>query len=1288
MQRVSGLARLDAPRVCVHLVLCLFLLCAAFSGGVAHGQADPISVKAYQLISSRTIANQSDFLVYLDQDSGYNHGYTSGFFANSSANLATIHIDSGCIYDSTTANGCSTNPNILDRTRGTVLRVSFDSQTSSNFAGLNIEEPENWGHLMTGTGYDLRGATSVSFDVSSPDGAMVQFGVGSCSTPYTGPIASTWTTITIPLNSSALNCTPDLSNLHILFAVATNSSFAPHGATVLLDNIQFNPVPTVQKSALGFPLANQTYGVLPQEVAPIPADEILRNLTTIYESGLTGLVLLARGGTQDLVNARLISDTLDYALHHDNHGDPLPVAPDGSVALHNGYENGDVALFNNQQPPNLGQAGDIRLAGFTAPTLCPPSGYCLMLDGATGGNNAFAILELVAAYKQFGDVRYLNDAVTIGNWIVGNLTDGSNTGYGGYFAGYPDMGVPPPKPLQSGKSVENNADIFAAFSALATIESQLGNTGAAATWTAEANVAGDFVMLMFDSKNERFNVGTVPAGTQTGPGVCPTGSQRGKDVINVCDFLDSNTFTTLALAGAPRYRNQIDWRQPVQYALNNFAQTITANGLTYQGFDIVSAPVTGSNGVAWEFTGQVVEAMRFVDKLYAETSFQASADHYLAQIAQAQTSSPFGDGSGLVAATLQDGDTLVPSLQCLDTPYQCIAERVGLAATAWAILTEQQENIFIPFPTPTFSPTGLTFPGQSIGTTSSSQTTILTNTGNVALLMSNVAVSGDFVVAPAGTTCSTGLELAAGSSCTIAVAFTPTALGTRTGMLTINDNAIGSPQTVSLTGTGTPVITLTVSLSPTTLTFASTPQGSTTTAQTVTVKNTGTGTVALTSETITGTNATSFLKSATTCGSSLSAGAICTVSVEFKPAATGSLTASLSVADTASGSPQTATLNGTGAVVSASKLQFVAVTPCRIADTRYATGAFGGPELARISTRTFNIPQSACGIPSTAVAYSLNVTVVPDATLGYLTVWPAGESQPPVSTLNSDGRVKANATITPAGANGGVSVYASDATQFILDIDGYFVPTGTSASGLEFYPVTPCRIADTRNAAGPLGGPFLTGGVGRVFPVQSSSCGIPSTAKAYSLNVTAVPHGSLGFLTAWPTGQAQPVVSTLNATTGAVTANAAIVPAGASGEVSIYVSNDADVILDVNGYFAPPGTGGLSLYTVTPCRVIDTRNGAGAFNGVLDVPVGAGVCAAPAAAKAYVLNATVVPPGGLGYLTLWAAGTAQPSVSTLNASDGAITSNMAIVPTVNGSVDAFSSDSTQLILDLSGYFAP
>ena len=78
----------------------------------------------------------------------------------------------------------------------------------------------------------------------------------------------------------------------------------------------------------------------------------------------------------------------------------------------------------------------------------------------------------------------------------------------------------------------------------------------------------------------------------------------------------------------------------------------------------------------------------------------------------------------------------------------------------------------------------------------------------------------------------------------------------------------------------------------------------------------------------------------------------------------------------------------------------------------------------------------------------------------------------------------------------------------------------------------------------------------------------------------------------------------------------------------------------------------------------------------------------PSSAQAYVFNATVVPPGPLGYLTLWPDGQPQPEVSTLNAGDGWITSNMAIVPSGQGSIDAYASALTNLILDISSYFAP
>jgi hypothetical protein len=273
-------------------------------------------------------------------------------------------------------------------------------------------------------------------------------------------------------------------------------------------------------------------------------------------------------------------------------------------------------------------------------------------------------------------------------------------------------------------------------------------------------------------------------------------------------------------------------------------------------------------------------------------------------------------------------------------------------------------------------------------------------------------------------------------------------------------------------------------------------------------------------------------------------------------------------------------INGYFALPSQSGLVFYPLpTPCRVADTRAVAGfpaPFGAtPPMNAGVTRTFPVLSSACGssIPSSVAAYSLNFTVVTKGYLGLLSTWPTGKARPNVSTLNYYGNgVEAisNAAIVPAGTNGAIDLYVSDPTDVLFDINGYFAPPSSSAGGLSFYPLPPCRVADTRALAGfypPFGQAMLFPGFQRTYDLPTSSCGIPS-AGAYSLNFTAIPVAALGAYIVWPDGQSRPNASTMNSYSGSIVSNAAIVAAGSTGAIAIYVTDWTESLFDINGYFA------------------------------------------------------------------------------------------------------------------------
>jgi len=164
-----------------------------------------------------------------------------------------------------------------------------------------------------------------------------------------------------------------------------------------------------------------------------------------------------------------------------------------------------------------------------------------------------------------------------------------------------------------------------------------------------------------------------------------------------------------------------------------------------------------------------------------------------------------------------------------------------------------------------------------------------------------------------------------------------------------------------------------------------------------------------------------------------------------------------------------------------------------------------------------------------------------------LAVVPVGLSRAQVGTAVP------NWTVPPYGARSG-----SSGLSTMTDI----------SNGISFVAVTPCRVFDTRDPVGPYGGPRLIANTTRNFDVDSGSCGpIPSAVEAYSMNFGAIQADGNGFITIWPAGGAQPLSSAINTLAGQVISNAAIVPSGTAGAISVFPNTGVHLYGDINGYF-------------------------------------------------------------------------------------------------------------------------
>jgi len=243
------------------------------------------------------------------------------------------------------------------------------------------------------------------------------------------------------------------------------------------------------------------------------------------------------------------------------------------------------------------------------------------------------------------------------------------------------------------------------------------------------------------------------------------------------------------------------------------------------------------------------------------------------------------------------GSTSSTNFPAIAGVYQ--GELGGVAGNAFVAKVDAANS-----PAIALSPAKINFGNETVSVSSSTQTVTVVDAGTAPLLITQIAPpSSDFTESD---NC-IGSVAPQGGSCTINITFTPTATGSVTDQFSITDNAAGSPHIITVTGTGVTQATA-VTVAPASLSFPNTYVSSVSSAQTVTITNTGVATL-----NITGISASGDFTQTNTCAALnnvLNVGQSCSVSVVFRPVASGSRSGSLSISDNAAGSPQTVALSG------------------------------------------------------------------------------------------------------------------------------------------------------------------------------------------------------------------------------------------------------------------------------------------------------------------------------------------------------------------------------------------
>jgi hypothetical protein len=421
-------------------------------------------------------------------------------------------------------------------------------------------------------------------------------------------------------------------------------------------------------------------------------------------------------------------------------------------------------------------------------------------------------------------------------------------------------------------------------------------------------------------------------------------------------------------------------------------------------------------------------------------------------------------------------------------------------------------------PAAAISPASLTFASTNVGSTSAAQTVTLANSGTASLSISSIA-SSNAAFKVSGGTCAAGGSVAAGASCTVTLAFAPSAAGATSGSLTLTHNASPTTSSVALSGTGV-VLAPVAAVTPASLAFTQV-LGSASAAQTATLSNSGNAPLSVSALTLGGAQASEFaIAAGSTCavGTSVAPGASCSIAISFNPAATGTRSASLAITSNGSASPLAVALSGTGTAVpvpvialnqnalqfasqalgSRSATQTISVSNAGQATLQLSAITLGGANASDFVTSGTCAPAgtlavgASCSIdvafaPSALGTRSASVAIGSDGGSASVTLGGNGVAAPaPVVSLSPTAVSFGNATVSAAAVVRSVGLSNTGTATLTI--------AGVSTSGSGFGATSGCGASLAPGASCSITVSFAPGTVGAlagVLSVASDAAGSP-----------------------------------------------------------------------------------------------------------------------------------------------------------------------------------------------------